>query len=392
MIRIFQLCLLVGILIWGACDWAKENQVDTFPKDDVIIPFDSINDLVFTWNSKNNYDYQRFRLYRLDTALVTDIERSYTYNLVMDEAITNKSSFSLKSKDISQIKGGHHYVWRVSAQKELSKCLTLIASHSFIVTKSRSNEAARELELAAPSLAIPPQPVEPDIICDTIYQYPGCTNAMTINCTGGNGPIIHIVTLEDKDFLSNNFQLRSKNGSKVRNCIDHINADSFSFYFRFFMEVPCDKREVLDTDKINLYLFTGPNDALVSNIVYDVTLNETTKTQGMPINIIPNAYKQGCAGYCENSSICRAVVEIEGTVPISKFNNGSPYPHHFVFNLGSSSSHAHSTVNGVHNDTLIIDSCGQNSLSLAYFQCIDDLGDNVHESKHNVIIPVNFCP
>ncbi len=389
----FWLCLVLLIITCLACPPKPPQSPVLSPVDGALISPDSLNALTFTWpdlkDSLGNTP-QRFQLFRLDSAYTSTGRRSYDFSQVMDVEIQEENSFSFQGKDITEITDGRQYFWQLTGKRTEDKCGNLFALHSFTVDALVNNSGPRDV--ARPNLQIaPPRAIER---CDTFYLAPDCSRMAKVHCDTSGGLIAHIVNLADEAFLSNTLTMRSLDvGSS-----DCVRADTqsgvFRYYFQFFIEVPCNKKGLLQPEDINLYLFSDKDLNTQKRINYTTIINGKRSTsQTASTKIRPTDYVLSCASYC--TSRCRAEVTINGDVMIDFQSNGDPYEHMFVFELGSGSNHilGHSGLNASHNSTTVTTNCGMapTNPSYTYFKCVDDLGPADHQADHIVFVKVPFC-
>lgn len=391
MYKLFFPLFTFSILIFNlSCkdSTGSDTTQGTFPEPGAQLTEKQAENLVFRWEESAQekrapLSKQTFRLYQLESVEQRNKKTYYQFRLEQENELKTERAVGIQHAMERRQASEQVYAWQVFGEDSKGNNITLQELSPFAIGDISGSDAA--------SLFIPTEPFS-SYCYDTLYNA-DCTilDIIEFDC----GYNIHIVTLDDADFLSNNLEFRSHDSHPAEPCIE-AGASSLNIFTRFSVHVPYDKLDVVDTSEIKVMVFKEDELLPDGSATQVISINDTIKTD---VIVVPKNYLT----YCKvDTIICKALVNAWVEFPL-EYAGDVPLPYNFVFYLVTQADHitiddVSQSING--QQARINPNIHSHKFSgctdytddqLEYYTCLDG-NTGEHISKHVVVIPIPFCP
>lgn len=382
------MCLLVGILIWGACDWGEENQVEAFPQQGHLITQDDGKPIIFTW-PKIDGDFldTKFRLYEVKKSNRNRSHEMFRAPLILESDVQGKTTFQVSiPKAKTSLSNNQVFAWEVIGTNSSEEEVPLKELSYFGVGPVDADIRDKLFEPCAKTCVT------------TRVIFPDCQREIIIPivCPCSCPPClsVHKVNGYITDGITESFSLASRSKTSATPCVTF--ADSLEIFGNFSITVPADEISTLDTSYFYTYLFE--NERRVSSYFikeeYLVNLDTSNIHTSSGIAIDKSHYDSVCL---DKSIALVANIDLKLKFPTPEKQNrysivvflGTNYAHLPIPTLHDSQQRLTLSTQNNHG---IPSACGNlDRNDLDYYTCLDSSSDD-HISNHVVIGEIfPFC-
>lgn len=388
--KLLQFLLLVGIVVWGGCDWEEVEEGSMFPSQGAIIDIQNGETLEFRWEASGEYTSlvnTKIRIYELKESKRKRSHEKFRAPIIMEREVKG-NSFQFSTVEKSNLQEGKVIAWEVVGLDSLKNEVAIKNLTYFGLGDEIPNVY---LDVLKPC---------PDVCERKVNRYPDCETEILIRvsceCTCPLCQSIHKVNgvINVSDGISKSFKLATPTNGNNRPCISY--RESLELSGSFSVSVPLEDIDELGDSFFYTYLFE--NGIKMSNDIveeeYLVNLDSTNIYNDIGFTISKNHYDTICV---DNTFEMSAMIDLKLKFPTPDPEN----EYAIVVYLGTDFLHIptpeihDSTQKSLENDSLkhgLPEACKAIDRNLIeYYLCLDDSLD-YHVSSHTLVsLDIKFC-